>query len=180
MPDSNSVSQSPSPAPQLIYGFWADRVLAALIDGLIALAALIVMYILLTILLGLLGAGIGGLSRVDQGAANVAAGLGCIGCLLWLMLPPIAYGVVGIYNKVILVSRRGASIGQAWRKLRVVSTDGSKVPTSRLVLRLFVQMGFGLIPLLPLLDLLWPLWDEHRQTLHDKAVGTYVIKATTA
>jgi uncharacterized RDD family membrane protein YckC len=27
-----------------------------------------------------------------------------------------------------------------------------------------------------LLDLLWPLWDEQRQTLHDKAVGSFVVK----
>jgi uncharacterized RDD family membrane protein YckC len=26
------------------------------------------------------------------------------------------------------------------------------------------------------LDMLWPLWDSKRQTLHDKAVGTVVIR----
>jgi hypothetical protein len=42
-------------------------------------------------------------------------------------------------------------------------------------IRLLAQAGMGFVPFLPLLDLLWPLWDDHRQTLHDKAVGCYVI-----
>jgi uncharacterized RDD family membrane protein YckC len=28
-----------------------------------------------------------------------------------------------------------------------------------------------------LADVLWPLWDERNQTLHDKIVSTYVINA---
>jgi uncharacterized RDD family membrane protein YckC len=28
-----------------------------------------------------------------------------------------------------------------------------------------------------LLDLLWPLWDERNQTLHDKIVKSYVVRA---
>ena len=34
----------------------------------------------------------------------------------------------------------------------------------------------GLVGALVLLDVLWPLWDEQKQTLHDKAAGTFVIK----
>ena len=31
-------------------------------------------------------------------------------------------------------------------------------------------------PLLILVDLLWPLWDARRQTLHDKIAGTVVLR----
>ena len=43
------------------------------------------------------------------------------------------------------------------------------------MIRLLAQAGLGFIPLLGALDLLWPLWDVQRQTLHDKAVGSFVI-----
>jgi uncharacterized RDD family membrane protein YckC len=45
------------------------------------------------------------------------------------------------------------------------------------VLRLLCTVGLGFVPVVGgALDLLWPLWDPQRQTLHDKAVGTFVIK----
>jgi uncharacterized RDD family membrane protein YckC len=84
--------------------------------------------------------------------------------------------VAGLYNKVYLVAQRGFSVGQGVMKLRVVTQQGGLVPTSTLVLRLLITSAFGLLIIVPLLDLLWPLWDEKRQTLHDKAVGTFVIK----
>jgi uncharacterized RDD family membrane protein YckC len=28
-----------------------------------------------------------------------------------------------------------------------------------------------------LLDHLWPLWDQQKQSLHDKAAGTWVVRA---
>jgi uncharacterized RDD family membrane protein YckC len=31
-----------------------------------------------------------------------------------------------------------------------------------------------------LLDVLWPLWDAKNQTLHDKAVGTVVLRTRNA
>lgn len=175
MSDAPLLGSAPGTAPN--YALWADRVLAALLDGLIALAACILMYILLTLMMFIIGGFGAAVSRGNE-PNPLFAGLTCGGCLLWLLLPPLSWLAVGIYNKVIRIGKRGASIGQEKLKLRVIATDGSQVPTSRLVVRLLVQSGFVLVPLLPLLDLLWPLWDAHRQTLHDKAVGTYVIKVT--
>lgn len=37
-----------------------------------------------------------------------------------------------------------------------------------------------ILPILVFVDLLWPLWDDRLQTLHDKAVNTVVIKAEGA
>lgn len=107
---------------------------------------------------------------------GTAANLGCLTCVAWLFLPAVVYFGVGLWNKVALVAKRGYSIGQGAVKLRVVGADGGPVPLATLVLRLFAVVAFMFVPFLPLLDLLWPLWDERRQTLHDKAVGTYVIK----
>ena len=45
---------------------------------------------------------------------------------------------------------------------------------------LLTQVGLSIVPfvgwILVLLDLLFPLWDEKKQTIHDKAASTYVIK----
>jgi uncharacterized RDD family membrane protein YckC len=180
MSESNFSSMVPTSAGEPTYALWADRVLAAILDALIALAACVVMYILLTLVMmviGGFGAAVSNPRMRNSPAAGAFTALSCGGCLLWLVLPPLSWIVVGIYNKVIRVGKRGASIGQEKLKLKVTTLEGLRVPTSRLVLRLLVQTGFGFIPLLPLLDILWPLWDSHRQTLHDKAVGTYVIKA---
>jgi uncharacterized RDD family membrane protein YckC len=61
-------------------------------------------------------------------------------------------------------------------KLRVTNTNGQPLTFGKLVLRLLIQVGFGFVAVVQLLDLLWPLWDIKRQTLHDKAVNSVVIK----
>jgi uncharacterized RDD family membrane protein YckC len=162
---------------QMNYAFWADRVLAALIDGLLVFAAMLVLYLLVFV--------VGG-SLVSLGAATSTSGdspisfLGSGVCCLGIVLTPIAAILVNLYNKVFLISKRGSSIGQGIMNLRVVMADGGPVPLGTSVLRFLVQLGLGVVPfinfILGLLDLLWPLWDPQRQTLHDKAVGTFVIK----
>ena len=165
-------------AGQMNYATWADRVLAAIIDGLIVFAGIVILYIVISIISFIVG-GIGmGLGRVAGGEEGQAMGslLGSgICCIAFVILPLVSLGV-GLYNKVYLVGKRGCSIGQGIMKLNVVTASGGRVPTGTLVLRLLVQMAFGFVPLLPLLSILWPLWDPQRQALHDKAVGTFVIK----
>jgi uncharacterized RDD family membrane protein YckC len=61
-----------------------------------------------------------------------------------------------------------------------VDATGNIPPLGTLFIRLLVQVGMSFVPFLSifliLLDVLWPLWDEKKQTLHDKAAGTFVIK----
>jgi uncharacterized RDD family membrane protein YckC len=163
------------PSPQN-YALWVNRVIAALIDVGISFVVAIVLYFvmggLFTGMLGILGS-VSGPGK--SGSDGLVAGLGCFGCLSVLFLPALANFAFGLYNKVYLVGTRGASIGQGQQKLRVVKLNGTIVPVPTLVLRLLVQTVFIFVPFLPILDLLWPLWDEKRQTLHDKAVDTYVI-----
>jgi uncharacterized RDD family membrane protein YckC len=171
-----------SPSPQN-YAVWADRLIAALIDFAIVVVAIILINVLFGAFfgaLGGLGSLMGGHRPPGDAAAGALGGLGCLGCLSWMVMPAIVYFGLGLYLKVYLVSKRGYSVGQGVAKLRVVTPQGSLVPVGTLVLRLLVQTLFFFIPfigwLLAVLDLLWPLWDAQRQTLHDKAVGTFVIK----
>jgi uncharacterized RDD family membrane protein YckC len=159
------------------YATWADRVVAALIDGGLVLAVVIVLCIIISTLgfaISLGGAALGGADSSSGTAASMFGSSIC--CIAFIMFPLVGLAI-GLYNKVYLVGKRGASIGQGIMKLKVVTAAGSLVPTGTLVLRLLVQVGFGFIPFLPLLSILWPLWDPQRQALHDKAVGTFVIKA---
>jgi uncharacterized RDD family membrane protein YckC len=152
------------------YALWASRLIAALIDAAITMVVVIILFIIFSIL----GAGMSFLGSAT-GSDDVAGAATCLGCLAFLILPAIANLAFGFYNKVHLVGTRGASIGQAQQKLRVVTPTGDLVPKKTLILRLIIQTVFIFLPIVPFVDLLWPLWDEKRQTLHDKAVDTYVI-----
>lgn len=173
------------PAPEMNYALWADRVIAALADVGIAVLVMIALYVLLIIVtfvfsaLGMVGSGL------EQQATGGEPGLiglittmgGCGFYCLIIFLPPISYFVAGLLNKVYWVSKRGYSIGQGLMKLKVVDQHGNLVSMGTATIRLLATVGLGFIPVVGgFLDLLWPLWDKQRQTLHDKAVGTFVIK----
>jgi uncharacterized RDD family membrane protein YckC len=100
----------------------------------------------------------------------------------------------------------GATLGMRFCRLRCLSADGSKVTarqayTRALVYCLFVliasfyqlhtyrnptpaetrtlarQLSIYLLLALPhYVELLWAAWDPRRQTLHDKAAGTIVVR----
>ena len=169
----------PPPSMPMNYALWADRVLAALADAGIALSLMIVLYVLLFVI-GLGGQALFAVAEqaTGTGAAGAFGGLfGCGTCCLFFVLPPVSYLAAGLYNKVYLVSKRGYSIGQGLMKLKVVDAQGNLISRGTALLRLLATVGLGFVPIVGgLLDLLWPLWDPQRQTLHDKAVGTFVIK----
>jgi len=161
------------------YAPWADRALAAIIDSLIVFGAVIVLYIAIMIIGGILGGigmAIGGAFGGEEGASSGSVLGSGFCCIAFVLMPLVSLGI-GLYNKVHLVSTRGFSIGQGIMKLKVVTAQGALVPVGTLVLRLLVQVGFGFVPFLPLVSILWPLWDPQRQALHDKAVGTFVVKS---
>ena len=154
------------------YAEWPQRAPGALIDGLISAGAAIVLIIIATTL-GMLGSAAGG--GGDTGS-SIMGGLMCIG----ILLAGVASLGVGLYNKVFLVAKRGASIGQGIMGLKMVDAAGNIPQMGSLIIRLLVSVGLGMIPVVGtfvvILDYLWPLWDEKKQTLHDKVAGTFVIK----
>ena len=158
---SASVPVGPAP-PAMDYATWANRAIGYLIDSLLVGAVMFILYLVLGGMLAAI-AGLGG-----RGAAG---GM----CCLMIILFPVATLLVGLYNRVYLVSQRGFSIGQGVVKVKVVDANGGLLSQGTALLRLVVQAALAFVPLLPLLDLLWPLWDDRRQTLHDKAVNCYVI-----
>ena len=158
-------STSPPTGPIALrgdYATWSNRAIGYLIDTLLVAPAMLILYFLLS---GVLSAVAGFSGR------NVTSGL----CCFFIILFPLATLVVGLYNRVYLIATRGYSIGQGVVKVKVVDANGSLLSQGTALIRLLAHAVMGFVPFLPLLDLLWPLWDDRRQTLHDKAVGCYVV-----
>ena len=156
-------------APALPYASWGDRALGYIIDSLFVFGVLIILWIVMgSFVLGLVGFHSVTSFNPSQGMAQ---GVCCTG----LILLPLSSLLVGLYNRMYLVSVRGCSIGQGVMKLKVVDAQGRLLSMGAALGRLLAHVAFGFIPFLSLLDLLWPLWDAYRQTLHDKVVGCYVI-----
>ena len=149
----------------MTYAQWADRAVGYLIDSLLVGAAMGILYLILGTFLAVIAGGLGASDQFASGA-----------CCMLIILFPISSLLVGFFNRVYLVSKRGASIGQGVMKLKVVDANGNLLSIGTALLRLIAQVGIGLVPLGTILDLLWPLWDDKRQTLHDKVVGSFVLK----
>jgi uncharacterized RDD family membrane protein YckC len=151
----------------LNYATWANRVIAYLIDTALVVAVMVAL-VLAGSVLGLAASSLDAIGQTGGGFAGSY-------CCCFLLLFPVAQVIAGIYNRIILPSQRGYSIGQGVVKLKMVDGYGRLLTQGTLWIRLLAQVGLGLVPFGSVLDLLWPLWDERRQTLHDKAVGSYVI-----
>lgn len=175
-------SQGKTDIKPMNYALWGDRALAALIDIGIAILFMVVIFVVLWIIGFILSAISGGLISTETEAGGIVGILGIFGCYgiccVSFILPPVSYLVIGLLNKVYWVSKRGYSIGQGLMKLRVVDANENFISMGTATLRLFCQIGLGFIPVIgPMFDLVYPLFDDPtRQTLHDKAVGTFVIK----
>jgi len=144
------------------YASWGNRAVGFIIDGLLVGVGMAILYFFAAAML----AGIAGL-----------AGHGAFGgmCCMFFLLFPVATLLVGLYNGVYLIALRGYSIGQGVVHIKVVDAAGNLLSQGTAFLRLVVRVGLSFVPFLPLLDMLWPLWDERGQTLHDKAVNCYVV-----
>lgn len=98
-----------------------------------------------------------------------------------LLAAGIALGVIGIIVVAVIYFRALGRTGQTWGRkitnIKVVGKDDlAPIGVGRAFGRYIIQSVFGIIPFLPLLDVLWMLWDEDKQTLHDKVVNSVVIR----
>jgi uncharacterized RDD family membrane protein YckC len=144
-----------APAGGRQFASWFSRVGAALIDGLMASALLIIGYVAL------------GVDGSDNDVSPVTAIIFALG---WLM----AIGF-GLWNQGIRQGSTGQSIGKSVLGIKVVDTmSGQPTGAGKGVLRWLLH---AILNSACILNVLWPLWDSQKQTWTDKIVSTYVVQA---
>lgn len=131
---------------------WGVRVGATLIDTLILIAVVFVLVL----------------------AAGGAAGEDGLGAGVI-----VAYVVAYLYAPLTMM-RSGEHNGQTFGKqalgIRVRRDTGNEIGFWYSALRELLAKGI-LGPLTLGIDYLWPLWDKRNQALHDKVVGTFVVRS---
>jgi uncharacterized RDD family membrane protein YckC len=86
-----------------------------------------------------------------------------------------------IYCTVLVGGPRGQTVGMMAVGARAVRDESNAVVGyGRAFWRSLVALLLGYTVIVGLLDVLWPLWDKKNQTLHDKAVGTVVLRTRNA
>jgi uncharacterized RDD family membrane protein YckC len=87
-------------------------------------------------------------------------------------------GVVAVaYATTLCGGPRGQTVGMMAVGVRVVrEATGGPLGYPAAFGRAVLQLLMGYTGILGLLDLLFPLWDTKRQTIHDKAVGSVVLR----
>jgi uncharacterized RDD family membrane protein YckC len=91
-----------------------------------------------------------------------------------LVLFYVIYGIYAIY----LIGKGGQTLGNMAASSRVVDAATGQPPGyGKAAIRWLVEVVLGVTVIGGILDLLWPLWDNQSQTLHDKAAGTLVVSS---
>ena len=93
-----------------------------------------------------------------------------------------------LYEGLMLFYQNGQTIGKKIMSIRVVSVDGQPLTMNKTFTRAGVKAVLSVLssirpPITSILGHLVParlslaIWDANKQTWHDKAAGTYVVKA---
>lgn len=161
-PPSAAPPVSPQPADQspagvgVVYAGFGVRFLAGLVDGIIIG--------LISGVLGLL-AGIAGTVSGSETVSLFASGF-----------VQLFAGIISFAYYVYFIGSRGQTPGKMALKIKVVKVDTQQAPG---YLNAFLREVVGKIlsAIILLLGYFWMLWDEKKQTWHDKIANTIVIKA---
>lgn len=74
-------------------------------------------------------------------------------------------------------SRRGQTVGKALLGIVVRDAEANgQLGAGRALARALTMVVFYVFAVPWIVDGLWPLWDRRRQTLHDKVVGSVVVR----
>jgi len=156
------------------YATWGIRVGGYLIDFVIFLVVLVVLFLLFRHSHAL---NVHLMARRGTRRRNFSA------------VPFLITGVLYVvYGTLLCGSPRGQTLGMMAVGVRAVRDESFAVlgygralarALFEVVLRL-INLLFFLLGLIWLLDMLFPLWDRKRQTLHDKAAGSVVLRVRPA
>ncbi|MDQ3940625.1 MAG: RDD family protein [Actinomycetota bacterium] len=153
-----------------VLAHWWKRVVATLIDG-------VILYVVNLILGALLG---GVLTFTEEPAFNPETGQieGGSGFFATLILGNVIMFAIGVaYYIFFNGSEKGQTPGKMVMKIQVRDeATGGRVSYGKAGLRYLVGAVLFILCFVPgIVDILFPLWDPKRQTIHDKAANTLVI-----
>jgi uncharacterized RDD family membrane protein YckC len=148
---------APAPGAGRDFASWGSRVAAYLLDTLILLVPLAILFVIVI--------------AADPGDTSAAWGALGLAYLATLVLP-------FVYFTVLHGNERGQTVGRRALGIRVVGDEsGESIGYGRALGRYAITFVFGIVVIPILLDYLWPLWDQKNQALHDKVVGSVVVRA---
>jgi uncharacterized RDD family membrane protein YckC len=91
---------------------------------------------------------------------------------------PLHVVIVLAYAGFLIGGTRGQTVGMMATNVKCVRDDGGDVTFWRAVGRGAFEYLLAILLFIPwVVDMLFPLWDEKNQTLHDKVAGTVVVVA---
>jgi len=154
---------------------FVDRVMAAVIDGLILSAVLVVVFIsTFGVVFAVVASGGGGDEEIGQAfALAFFAG--------WLVFMILMIGGSYIYYVEMMYSS-GQTVGKRVMKIQIIPVRPGEPLTRGVAAKRWLAYFVPgmIIPFWSWLDGLWQLWDKpYRQCLHDKFAETVVIKLPT-
>ncbi|MFC7486226.1 RDD family protein [Knoellia sp. CPCC 206453] len=152
-----------------VAGF-GSRVGAFLIDVLLSFIGLIPLIIGL-VLLVVAGPDVDEFGNSVSGTGD--AGMAAMGGILALLGVLLMWGIV-IWNRIFKMGRTGQSVGKKAMGLKLIHEQtgqpiGAGMAFGREILSQFINQ-------ILFLSNLWMLWDDNKQTLHDKIVSSTVIE----
>jgi uncharacterized RDD family membrane protein YckC len=137
---------------------WGRRLAAYLLDTIILVVPPLVVVVAVVL--------------ADPAEDSAAWYVALLAYLAWIVLP-------FVYFTFFHGDARGQTPGKRAVGIRVISDEtGNPIGYGRAFGRYIITVVFGFLLLIPwLLDYLWPLWDRKNQALHDKLVGSVVVRA---
>jgi uncharacterized RDD family membrane protein YckC len=139
------------------YASWGRRFVAYLVDLLVILVPLVVLIVAIVLA-----------DPSDDSAAWVVVVVAYVATIV----------VPFLYFTYFHGESRGQTPGKRLLGIRVVSDEsGRSIGFGRAFGRYAITAVFGFFFIPVILDYLWPLWDSKNQTLHDKVVGSVVVRA---
>ncbi len=169
-PPQQPYGAAPQGSPWGEYASWLSRVGAALLDGLFAMLLCVV-----PMVVGFYIAFKD--TRIDEATDELTGGVDPLGIVV-LALTGLLFFAFDIWNRGIRVGAKGQSLGKQVVGIRVAKvSDGQLLGAGGGFLRWLMAFVLGLVSCVQLLDVLWPLWDDKKQTLHDKIVSSVAVRA---
>lgn len=155
--------------PTVPYASWWSRVGAYLLDGLIAFGIAIVPFIIGGIIIGTTAS-----TTTDSDGFTTATNAGNPLGYVFLVVGYVALFGFQIWNIGVRQGKKGQTLGKQIVGIQVVRAENGQ----------FLGAGAGFLRWLMLailggicfLDFLWPLWDDKKQSWHDKIVGSVVLR----